>query len=134
MNVFNWYWKQVRTRSYQAPNWRIPAERTALFQKFRSDPCYHLKNLVEIVTRGLVEDMLRAEGHDAKVMITSDSDDVFSGVDFIVEIKSSGGSKSYAGFDLAISNNPEYLEQKALKTHTVCREFNQFMGWKKTPE
>lgn len=31
--------------------------------------------------------MLKDAGLDAKVMVTSDSDDVFSGVDFIVETK-----------------------------------------------
>lgn len=134
VNIHNWYWSQVRSRSYQAPSWRITPERTALFQKFRSDPYYHLKNLVEIVARSLVEEMLKAEGLDAKVMVTSDSDDVFSGVDFIVEIKSEKGSKDYVGFDLAVSDNPEYLQKKGQRTHTVCREFNQFMGWKKSPE
>lgn len=133
-NVFNWYWSEVNSRSYQAPNWRIAPERSALFQKFRSDPYYHLKNLVEIVARGLVEEMLRSEGLDAKVMITSDSDDVFSGVDFIVEVRSPEGAKDYVGFDLAVSENPEYLEKKESRTHTVCREFNHFMGWRKDPQ
>ncbi|MFB0965495.1 MAG: hypothetical protein QMC36_07610 [Patescibacteria group bacterium] len=55
-------------------------------------------------------------------------------MDFIVEIKSDKGSKDYVGFDLAVSDNPQYLEKKGQRTHTVCREFNQFMGWKKSPE
>lgn len=32
---------------------------------------------------------------DAKVMVTSDSDDVFAGVDFIVETRTALGSKDY---------------------------------------
>lgn len=126
-NVRQWYWNEVRSRSYQAPSWKIAPERSALFQQFRSDPYYHLKNLVEIVARGLVEEMLRSEGVEAQVYVTSDSDDVFSGVDFIVEVKTPEGKKDYVGFDLAISENREYLDKKETRTETVCYEFNSFM-------
>lgn len=134
VNVSNWYWNEVGSRSYQAPNWRITPERSVLFHKFRSDPYYHLKNLVEIVSRGLVEDLLKSSGLDVEVMITSDSDDVFSGVDFIVEVRNPEGSKDYVGFDLAVSDNPEYLERKGQRARTVCREFNHFMNWRKSPD
>lgn len=134
LNVSKWYWNEVGSRSYQAPNWRITPERSALFHQFRSDPYYHLKNLVEIVSRTLVDDLLKSSGLDVEVMITSDSDDVFSGVDFIVEVRNPGGSKDYVGFDLAISDNPDYLDRKGQRSRTICREFNQFMGWKKSPE
>jgi hypothetical protein len=76
--INRWYWNESQTQSYQAPNWKITPERTLLFQQFRSDPNYHLKNLVEIVARNLVEEMLRSDGINAKVLLTSDSDDVFS--------------------------------------------------------
>lgn len=134
LNVSRWYWKESRSHSYQAPNWRVPPERSALFAKFRSDEYYHLKNLVEIVGRTIIEETLRASGADVTVMVTSDSDDVFAGVDFIVEERKPNGSKSYYGFDLAVSENPAYLEGKRERTRTKCREFNQFMRWPKTAE
>lgn len=124
--IQKWYWKESQSRSYQAPNWRITPERAALFHKFRSDPNYHIKNLVEVVSRVLVEETLRSCGEDAHVVMTSDSDDVFSGVDLIVEQKAEDGSKHYTGIDIAISENPRYLEKKALRTETTCREFNSY--------
>lgn len=90
--IHSWYWKESRSQSYQAPNWKISPERSVLFQQFRSDPNYHLKNLVEVVARNLVEEMLRSDGIDAKVMLTSDSDDVFSWVDLIIEVKTPEGN------------------------------------------
>lgn len=133
VNVFDWYWNEVRKRSYHAKNWCVPPDRSALFRQFREDPYYHLKNLVEIVARGLVEEMLRADGLDARVMVTSDSDDVFAGVDYVVETRTPEGTKEYSGIDLAISDNPKYIKQKEIESSTVCREFNRFMGWGKTP-
>lgn len=123
----HWYWGESRSRSYQAPSWRISPERSELFRQFREDPNYHLKCLVELVARGLVEEMLRSDGIDATVTVTSDSDDVFSGVDYIVEIRNPDGGKQYVGIDLAVSDNPEYLEKKGMRTETVCYEFNAFM-------
>ena len=76
--IHAWYWKESQSRSYQAPSWKISPERALLFQQFRSDPNYHLKNLVEVVARNLVEEMLRSDGIDATVSLSSDSDDVFS--------------------------------------------------------
>lgn len=120
-----WYWKE--SQSYQAPNWKISPERALLFQQFRSDPNYHLKNLVEIVARNLVEEMLRSDGIEATVSLTSDSDDVFSGVDLIIEVQTPNG-KEYTGIDIAISENPRYLTKKEERTETVCREFNAYKG------
>lgn len=124
--IHAWYWKESQSRSYQAPSWKITPERALLFQQFRSDPNYHLKNLVEIVGRHLVEEMLRSEGIQARVSLTSDSDDVFSGVDLIIEVKNTEGKKEYTGIDIAISENQQYLSKKESRTETVCREFNAF--------
>lgn len=88
--INTWYWKESQSQSYQAPNWKISSERSLLFQQFRSDPNYHIKNLVEVVARNLVEEMLRSDGIDASVSLTSDSDDVFSGVDLIIEVQTPG--------------------------------------------
>ena len=124
--INQWYWNEVLSRKYEARSWRITPERALLFQQFRSDPNYHLKNLVEVVARGLVEDMLRAEGKDVVVSLTSDSDDVFSGVDLIVETRLLTGEKEYLGLDIAVSKNSEYLQKKEQRSNTICREFNAF--------
>lgn len=82
---------------------------------------------MEVVARNLVEEMLRSDGIDATVMLTSDTDDVFSGVDLIIEVKTPEGRKEYTGIDIAVSKNPHYLKQKEEKrTETVCREFNAY--------
>lgn len=60
-NIKNWYEKENALYSYAMPNWGVPPEHTALFREFREDPYYHLKNLVEVVGRTLVEEMLNAE-------------------------------------------------------------------------
>lgn len=77
-NIKSWYDLESKVRSYNAPGWKIAPERTALFMEFRNDPNYTIKNLVELVTRSLIFEMLRADGIDAKVQVTSDTDDVFS--------------------------------------------------------
>ncbi len=45
------------------------------------------------------------------------------------------GKKQYVGIDLAVSENPAYLEKKESRTETVCHEFNAFMrhGYRKIP-
>ncbi|MDD5376884.1 MAG: hypothetical protein PHH16_02080 [Candidatus Gracilibacteria bacterium] len=123
--INKWYLEEVQSRSYQAPNWKISPERALLFQQFRSDPNYHLKNLVEVVIRDLVEDMLRSDHIEASVSLTSDSDDVFAGVDLIVEMKTPNGAE-YVGLDIAISDDVYYLSKKEERTETICREFNAF--------
>ena len=60
-NIHDWYEKENTLHSYATANWGVPPEHTALFREFREDPYYHLKNLVEIVGRTLVEEMLNAE-------------------------------------------------------------------------
>lgn len=104
---------------------KIPPERTLLFEQFRNDPNYHLKNIVEIAARNLVEGMLRSDGIEAKVLLTSDTDDVFGGVDLIIEVQTPTGV-GYTGIDIAISENPNYLAKKEERTETVCREFNAY--------
>lgn len=89
-NLSKWYWNEVNVRSYQAPSWKISPERTVLFREFREDSYYILKNLTEIVVRDLIEATLTSEGYEVEVMTTSDSDDVFSGVDIIVGVKEEG--------------------------------------------
>lgn len=122
-NIQSWYDFESKGRSYKAPNWKVPPERTALFAEFRNDPNYVIKNIVELVTRSLIFEMLKADGITAKVMITTDSDDVFSATDAIAAVQTPHGEE-YVGFDIAVSENPEYIAQKEQRTRTICREFN----------
>lgn len=131
-NIFQWYTERLSSATYQAPNWKISPEKSILFQKFRSDPWYHLKNLVEIVIREFIEADLRDQGYnDAKVWRTSDTDDVCAWVDLIVEIpKTATQPVEYFGIDVAISTNERYLEQKQTKKVSECSEFNAYK-WKR---
>lgn len=124
-NIKSWYDFESKSRSYSAPEWKISPERTALFTAFRNDPNYHIKNIVELATRSLIFEMLRADGIDAKVQVTSDSDDVFAWVDVIATINTPHGEE-YVGFDIAISENPQYLAKKEERSETICREFNLY--------
>lgn len=123
LNIKSWYELESKTRSYNAPGWKISPERTALFAQFRNDPNYTIKNLVELATRSLIFEMLRADGIDAKLAVTSDSDDVFGGADVIATINTPHGEE-YVAFDIAVSANAEYLDEKEKRTETICYEFN----------
>jgi len=112
-NIAKWYMEASKSKSYQARNWRVDPKYTALFQKFRSDPFYHLKNLVEVVMREIVEITLVAEGFEkVQVYRTSDTDDVMAGADLIARLQKSDGSKQTFAIDLAVSSNTKYLEKK----------------------
>lgn len=124
-NIKDWYDIESKTRSYNAPEWKVTAERTVLFERFRNDPNYHIKNIVELITRSLILEMLKADGIDAKVYVTSDSDDVFGGADVIAAIDTNHGEE-YVAFDIAVSESQEYLSKKELPTETHCHEFNAF--------
>lgn len=134
-NIQDWYNLESKTRSYHVPNWKTSPDRTVLLQRFRDDPNYHLKNLVELVSRSLVFEILRADGIDARVMVTSDSDDVFGGADMIVTINDPKDSnkESYLAIDLAISESNEYLEKKEERTETICYEFDALKNLKHKP-
>lgn len=123
--VHDWYRNELKSYSYAAPGWEIRTERALLFQEFRNDPYYHLKNLVEVVMRQVINELLRSQGVEAVVYLTSDSDDVFAKVDMIIEAKTEKGTE-YMGMDLAVSENPEYLRNKQQRTMTVCCEFNAY--------
>lgn len=131
-NIKNWYNLESKTRSYNAPEWKISPDRTALFERFRNDPNYHIKNIVELATRSLIFEMLRADGIDAKVVVTSDSDDVFGGADVIATINTPHGEKHVA-FDIAVSENAEYLGKKEERTETICYEFDSIKKLKQKP-
>jgi len=128
-NVRNWYSKEKEAHSYKARDFRVDPSRTALFREFRADPYYHLKNLVEIVTRTYYEAEYASRGINAKVYVTSDSDDVCAGVDFVVEATNPDGKNEYFGIDLAVSENDRYLSKKRKREFTKCREFNSFKGF-----
>lgn len=129
VNIAKWYFSESKSKSYQARNWKIEPRHAALFQAFRSDEFYHLKNLVEIVMREIVEITLKAEGFaHVEVYRTSATDDVTGGVDLIARIKKEDGTKTTFGIDLAVSANQEYLAKKELRTKTKCREYNAYMG------
>jgi hypothetical protein len=57
--------------------------------------------------------------------VTSDSDDVCGGADAIAVIDTNHGEE-YVAFDIAVSENFEYLSKKATPTETHCHEFNAF--------
>lgn len=128
-NIAKWYLDESKSKSYQARNWRIDPKYAALFQEFRSDEFYHLKNLVEVVMREIVEITLVAEGFtQVQVYRTSDTDDVTAGADLIAQLQKSDGSKQTFAIDIAVSSNTKYLEKKQERTYTRCREFNAYMG------
>jgi len=75
--VYKWYTQELQHHSYHSPTWIVRPENAELFRAFLEDPYYHLKNLVEVVMRQLLEEMLRSQGVDATVYLTSNGDDVF---------------------------------------------------------
>lgn len=131
-NIKTWYELESKTRSYHAPNWKISADKTLLLARFRNDPNYHIKNIVELTIRSLIFEMLRADGIDAKVVVTSDSDDAFGGADVIAIINTNHGEE-YIAFDIAISESQEYLGKKEERTETICYEFNAVKNLKHQP-
>lgn len=74
--IHNWYEAQIRSHGYQSRDFHIPASKMMLLQKFREDPNYHLKNLVELVLRSLLDQFYKLEGRSVKVLRTTDIDDV----------------------------------------------------------
>ena len=124
-NIREWYTNESKFRTYNVPEWKVSPERTLLFERFRNDPNYHIKNIVELMTRSLILEMLKADGIDAKVYVTSESDDVCGGADVIAVISTNHGEE-YVAFDIAVSENFEYLRGKATPTETHCHEFNAF--------
>lgn len=121
--VYKWYTQELQHHSYHSPTWIVRPENAELFRAFLEDPYYHLKNLVEVVMRQLLEEMLRSQGVDATVYLTSNGDDVFGWTDVIIEARTQNGTE-YMGIDIAVSDNPEYLEGKQQRTETICYEFN----------
>lgn len=88
-SVNKWYQQELKSWSYNVPNWKIPPERTLLFRQFRSSQYYYIRNIVSLVIRSLIEEMLQSDGIDAIVFLASDSDTVFSGVNLITEMETS---------------------------------------------
>lgn len=131
-NIKTWYDIETKTRSYSVPGWKLSPERTALFERFRNDPNYHIKNIVELAARSLIFEMLRADGIDAKVVVTSDPDDAFGGADIIATINTPHGEEHVA-FDIAVSENAEYLRKKEDRTETICYEFDAVKKLKHKP-
>lgn len=59
--VHSWYWgKETQSHSYQAPSFIISDKDRERFAYFRKDPYYHLKKMVEIIARHLVQEQLRS--------------------------------------------------------------------------
>lgn len=131
-NIKSWYDLEAKTRSYNAPDWKVSPRNAVLFEKFRNDPNYHIKNIVELAARSLIFEMLRADGIDAKVVVTSDSDDVLGGADVIATINTPHGEEHMA-FDIAVSENRTYLDEKEGRTETICYEFDAVKKLKHKP-
>ncbi len=126
-NIAKWYLNESSSRSYEGRNWKVDPKYLVLFQEFRSDEFYHLKNLVEVVMREIVELTLVAEGYrEVQVYQTSDNDDVTGGADLIAKIRKPNGSGYTFAIDLAVSSNEKYLEKKRERTETKCREYNRY--------
>lgn len=83
-NIKSWYDFQ-KSFSYSSNKYRIDTKKTLLLQNFKQDPNYIFKNIVEMLVRKLLKDHFLHKWVDAKVFITSDADDVFAGVDIIIE-------------------------------------------------
>jgi len=126
-NIAMWYLRESKAHSYQARNWKIDPKYLALFQEFRSDEFYHLKNLVEVVLREIVELKLMAEGfREVQVYRTSDHDDVTAWADLIAKVRRPDGSRYTFAIDLAVSGSEKYLSKKLERSQTKCREYNRY--------
>lgn len=119
--IHKWYQREYELHSYEA---RIPEERF-LLQKVKNDPYHYLVNLVEMVARAPIQEMLRSEGINTRVFLASEQDNIISGVDLIIEEQTPDGVR-YTGIDIAISKNLEYIEKKEKRVYTTCREFNAY--------
>ncbi len=129
-NIVSWY--RFNNVSYHCNEYKISPEKQEILDKYRNDPYYIFKNMVEIMGRDLISKRLRnilkneLSSDDARlqVFISSDSDDVFWWVDVISKIQY-WWKTSYLGIDIAVSWNQEYLANKTQKkTQSICMEFN----------
>lgn len=122
-----WKWYNANRKSYSS-NLNLSSSEKELLAEFRKDPFYILKNSVEIVWKELVaklfENRLKWTWVNTKVEITTDLDDIFWSADIAITMTEKNGEKSYLLLDMAVSDNEEFLLQKAEKGETVCQEFN----------
>lgn len=122
-NIKRWYIEENKS-TYEAPDYKVQDKWLVLFQKFREDKYYHLKNIVELATKGLLTELMGFADIDATLVRTSDADDVFWGTDIILTYNTPTG-KEYMGIDVAVSEDKKYLDKKEARTETLCREFNK---------
>lgn len=128
--IAKWYFEQSKKHSYQVEGWKVNDKFTAIFEQFRNDEFYHLKNLLEIVMREMVEILLLEQGFgQVEVLRTSDTDDVMGGVDLLVNARKPNETRvSSWGIDLTVVTKDELLEKKSAKTQTKVREYHTSVG------
>lgn len=71
-----WYDNENKNHSYSVEGFRVKPEHSEMFVRFKNDPNYHLKNLVEMVARCMIEEYMRESGLKVETWVTSDCDDV----------------------------------------------------------
>jgi hypothetical protein len=136
-NIYLWYNTESK-KTYSSDKLVQNKRNTELVAKFKNDPNYIFKNIIELLSRELLYKHIRSiedfKDHDIKIYNTSDSDDIFWWVDCIVEIsKDWEWNEESFWIDVAVTNNHEYLEKKSQKNQTFCLEYNLFK-WKNPTE
>lgn len=128
--VANWFSEQRRLNSYHVENFPIPPERVAILAEIEKDKNRVIKDFLEIIARRVIlEQFRRTTSETVKVFVTSAHDDVFGGVDCIVQLGDKGKERYY-GIDVAVSDNQEYLEGKGSRSRTYVPEFFAAKGEK----
>ncbi len=88
-NVAKWYLENSRFFGLESPMsdpWNVTTEQRERLRTFRKDPFYYLKNMAEIIFRDVLSVELRKRFSDSiKIKMSTERDDVFGKVDFIVE-------------------------------------------------
>lgn len=88
-NVAKWYLENSRFFGFESPMsdpWNVTIEQRERLRTFRKDPFYYLKNMAEIIFRDVLSVELRKRFSDSiKIKMSTERDDVFGKVDFIVE-------------------------------------------------
>lgn len=119
-NIKSWY-DFEKSFSYSSPKYRIDAKKTLLLQNFKQDPNYIFKNIVEMLARKLLKDHFTQKRVDAKVYTTSDADDVFAGVDIIIETWD-----TVFWVDVCCTENQKTISKKTQKSLSIPMEYNKY--------
>lgn len=119
-NISTWY-KIEKWNSYSSPNYKNNPEKEALIKKHRQDPNYIFKNIVEMFVRKMFKEYFTDNQIEAKVYVTSDSDDALAGIDIIVEI-----DNKVFGIDVCCTSSEITIEKKTVKNICTPIEYNLY--------